>query len=84
MPTFTYVTDEWAAKLDAWVLAIRNLARIHKVAHRVYINDAVKEVRKPVTLNWTPMKRVDESFRMAVTGGIPEEELLAVRTLIFG
>ena len=84
MQTFTYDIGDWADKLDAWCIAIRNLARAHGVAHRLYIGDAIKEIRKPATTTWQPTKRIDESFRMAVAGGIPEEELLAIRTLIFG
>lgn len=84
MQTFTYDPDGWPEKLDAWVLAIRNLARDHRVAHRIYIGDAIKEIRKPATATYSPHKRIEESFRMAVAGGIPEEELLAIRALIFG
>lgn len=84
MQTFTYDIGEWADKLDAWCIAIRNLARAHGVAHRLHINYAIKEIRKPATVTYSPHKRVDESFLLAVEGGIPEEELLAIRTLIFG
>jgi hypothetical protein len=75
---------EYAQKLDAWVNAIRNLARAHGVAHRVRINDAVKEIRKPITVSSSGLGRVDNSLKLAVQGGIPEEELRAIHALIFG
>ncbi len=83
MQTFTW-NPEYVQKLDAWANTIRNLARAHGVAHRVAINDAVKEIRKPVGVTADPLARLDKSFKLAVQGGIPEEELRAVYTLIFG
>jgi hypothetical protein len=82
MQTFTW-NQEYGQKLDAWVLTIRNLARAHGVAHRIAISDAVKEIRKPATVTGDPLARLDKSFKLAVQGGIPEEELRAVYALIF-
>jgi 3-keto-L-gulonate-6-phosphate decarboxylase len=82
MQTFTW-EPAYAQKLDAWVSTIRNLARAHGVAHRVSINAAVKEVRKPPTATDNPRARLDRSFKLAVAGGIPEEELKSIRALIF-
>ena len=82
MQTFTWEPG-YAQKLDAWVSTIRSLARTHGVEHRVLINDAIKEVRKPATLTGDPRARLDRSFKLAVAGGIPEEELKSIRALIF-
>jgi hypothetical protein len=82
MQTFIW-KPEYVQKLDAWVSTIRSLARAHGVAHRVFINDAIKEVRKPATVTGDPRARLDKSFKLAVQGGIPEEELRTLYTLIF-
>lgn len=75
---------EMQVKLDAWVSSIRGLARQHGVAHRTEIGRAVKEVNlarsKPVLLETV----LNFSLAKAEYAGIPEDELIAVRTLIFG
>lgn len=86
MPIYAYGgSREWIAKVDAWVLAIRNLSRDHKVAHHPSIGLAVKEARKvTASATWQPTHLIDKSYRLAVEAGIPPEDLLAVRALIFG
>lgn len=75
---------EMQAKLDAWINSIRGLARQHGVAHRSEVSQAVKDLRmvtsKPVILDII----VRSSTFTLIDAGIPEDELIAVRTLIFG
>ena len=78
----TYTVEE-QIKLDAWVNAIRTLARQHGVSHRIHISEAVKTARKTLATQ-TLANQVQESSRMAIVGGIPAEEMVAIRTLIFG
>lgn len=75
---------EMQAKLDAWVNSIRALARTHGVAHRPTIGRVVKDLRlatsKPVILDIV----LRSSIESCADVGIPKDELIAVRTLIFG
>lgn len=75
---------EMQAKLDAWINSIRGLARQHGVAHRPAIGRAVKDLRlatsKPVILEVV----VRSSVESCAEAGIPKDELISVRTLIFG
>jgi hypothetical protein len=65
------------AKRDAWIAAIRQLSRIHKCSHTAAIANAIKFARvEPVGAT--------TSFKICVQAGIPEAELVAVMTLIFG
>lgn len=76
------LTPEEQQKVDAWVNAVRALARQHGVAHRPGVTYAVKSARRLlVTEPLTQM--IYLSSRNAQSAGIPEEELLAIRTLIF-
>ena len=75
-------TQEEQDKLDAWVNAIRSLARQYRVAHREDTSLAIKFVRRTmVTESISSM--VSKSVAFAKSAGIPEEELAAIRTLIF-
>ena len=77
------LTPEEQQKVDAWVYAVRTLARQHGCAHREGVNFAVKSARRLlVTESLSTM--IYLSSRNAQSAGIPEEELLAIRTLIFG
>lgn len=74
---------EMQAKLDAWVNSIRGLARQHGVAHRTEIGRVVKDLRMARTPPVLEML-VRSSVFTCIDAGIPEDELIAVRTLIFG
>lgn len=62
------------AKADAWVSAIRGLARIHRCAHTIEISHAVKVARTG---------NIPMATKFAIDAGIPAEELKSVETLIF-
>lgn len=62
------------AKADAWVSAIRGLARIHRCAHTLQISHALKVARTG---------NIKMATQFAVEAGIPAEELKSVETLIF-
>lgn len=75
-------TQEEQDKLDAWVSAIRTLARQHRVAHREEVSLAIKFVRRTlVTESISSM--VSKSAAYAKSAGIPSDEIVAIRTLIF-
>jgi hypothetical protein len=77
------LTHEQDERIDAWVCAIRNMARSHGVAHKASFSKAVAAARKRLSTESFP-DLVRMSFTHAVSAGIPEEELIAVRTLLFG
>lgn len=69
-------------KRDALVAAIRSLARSHGVAHRVFVNDAVKLLKRiqsetSLALQWPRI------LNDAGDGGVPIDELRAVYTMLF-
>lgn len=76
--------EEARAKLDAWVSSIRGLARIHRCAHTLTFSQAVKLAR-PLHLSLHHANQAAiASMRSCIEAGIPEEELVAIRTLLFG
>ncbi len=75
-------TQEEQDKIDAWVNAIRSLARQHRVAHRSDVSMAIKIIRRTLVTE-SLLSQVLKSTEYALTAGIPKEELLAIRTLIF-
>lgn len=75
---------EMAAKLDAWIAAIRNLARQHQVAHHTNIARAAKDLRLAHTKPSVAPLVLKSSFEMVAEAGVPRDELSAIRTLIFG
>lgn len=76
--TTSPLTPDEQARIDAWVNAIRGLARQYSVAHRAEIGMAIKLARKsPV-----PGNHLVHTF--CKQGGIPEDVLTAVHMLIFG
>ena len=80
-------TPEEQAKCDAWVAAIRQLARIHNVAHKQAINSAIKAARVETTLAATLVTLpgyAHGSTYYAIEAGIPEDEVRGVRALIYG
>lgn len=71
-------------KIDAWVNAIRLLARQNKVSHRTTVGDAIKEARKTLMVNDQLMGvGLEKSLKLAIQAGIPENEIRAVYALIF-
>ena len=68
-------TPEEQAKLDAFVAALRGLARTNSCAHRLSFSHAIKAARV-----WD----FAAAARFAHTAGIPDEQVTAVYTLIFG
>lgn len=81
MPLELTPADE--QKVDAWVCAIRSLARTHHVAHRSDVGHAIKAARKRAGVV-SLTEAVKASLLTARAAGIPEEELESVRALIFG
>lgn len=77
------LTPEEQVKVDAWVLAVRQLARQHRCAHLGMITYAVKVARRTLVSETIPTI-IGLSSRHAQSAGIPEEELNAVRALLFG
>lgn len=77
------LTPEQDERIDAWVCAIRNMARSHGVAHKASFSKSVAVTRKRMATETFPAL-LQMSFTHAVSAGIPEEELIAVRTLLFG
>lgn len=75
-------TQEEQDKLDAWVSAIRTLARQHRVAHREEVSLAIKFVRRTLVTESIP-SMVSKSAEYAKSAGIPSDEIVAIRTLIF-
>lgn len=74
------ITPEDQAKLDAWIVSIRQLARIHKCAHKTSVANILKSMRTHGILVYT-----HREIHIGLAGaGIPEEELTAVYTLIYG
>lgn len=71
-------------KIDAWVSSIRGLARIHRCAHTLAFSRAVKDARPLVFTLQRARESVAASMRECVNAGIPEEELVSIRTLLFG
>lgn len=81
MPTI--LSPEEQTRLDAWVGAIRQLARDHNVAHKKAFTLAITSARLK-TATSTVDFIVNASAGYCVEAGIPEEQLVAVRTMIFG
>lgn len=69
------LTDEEIARRDAFVVAIRELARQHNVAHRTGIKVSIESAR---------IYKLDLAVNAARDAGIPHDALISVRTLIFG
>lgn len=69
------LTDDEIARRDAFVVAIRELARQHNVAHRTAVGDAIKAARD---------YKLPVAMKHASNAGIPQDALVSIHTLIFG
>lgn len=69
-------SPEEQARIDAWVISIRKLARANGCAHTLAVNHAIKFARTAPQSNAV--------ITACVEAGIPEDQLIAIHTLIFG
>lgn len=69
------IPPEELARAHAWVSAIRGLARQHRCAHKLELSHAIRVARTG---------NVPMATQFAMQAGIPNEELVALSTLIFG
>lgn len=61
-------------------MAVRQLARIHKCAHKIEVSNVLKSMRTHGIL----VHAHRDVIATLAGAGIPEEELVAVYTLIYG